>query len=186
MPAGNADLTLAILIYATACLENGDWAVLRDLNFGQQEIEALESLQFSEFLSIADRLDGHVLDISVNRERFWLVLKEMKAERAIEKLKTEMVCRDAPVEMMRQLFGMTDRQYTAMRRRFRCSRRGPGRPAEPDIETMDTIWAAWQRDLDGREPQSAAEWLELSDASGVDCRTMWRFIRGANAVERTS
>ena len=186
MPTGNADLTLAILIYATGCLESGDWAVLRDMNFGPREIESLESLQLGEFLSIADRIDGHVLDIRLDRERFWLVLNEMKAERAIETLKTEMICREAPVDMMRHLFGMTDRQYTAMRRRFRCRRRGPGRPAEPDIETMDTIWAAWQRHLNGREPQSAEEWLQLSDATGVDCRTLWRFICGANALERTS
>ncbi len=185
MPTKESDLTLATLLYAASCLDRGDWAVLRDLNFGEPEITALASLQLSDFLSVADRMDGHVLDIRLDRERFWMVLNEMKRERAIEKLKTEMVCREAPVEMMRALFGMTDRQYTAMRRRCRCSR-GAGRPAEPDTETMDTIWRAWHQHLNGRKPNSAGEWLRLSEATGADCRTLWRFIRGAMAMEWVS
>lgn len=186
MQTNESNLTLAALIYATNCLEQGDWAVLRDLNFGEQEIKALQALQFSDFLSVADRMDGHVLDIQLDRERFWLVLNDMKAERAAEKLKAELVYREAPVDMMRQLFGMTDRQYTALRRRCRRGRRGAGRPAEPDTETMNTIWQAWHAHMDGKKPMSAHEWLKLSDDTGADCRTLWRFIRGANVMERTS
>lgn len=186
MQTNESNLTLATLIYATHCLEQGDWAVLRDLNFGEQEVKALKALQFSDFLSVAGRMDGHVLDIRLDRERFWLVLKEMKVERAAERLKSELVCREAPVDMMRQLFGMTDGQYIALRRRCRRGRRGAGRPAEPDTDTMNTIWRAWHHRMNGKEPASADEWLTLSDDTGTDCRTLWRFIRGANVLERSS
>ncbi|MES1934719.1 STY4526/YPO1902 family pathogenicity island replication protein [Salinisphaera hydrothermalis] len=184
MPTKEYELTLATLIYAAACLEDGDWAVLRDLNFGEQEISALQGLAFPDFLSLARRMNGHVLNIRLDRERFWLILSEMKQERAIAQLKTEMVRRDAPVDMMRQLFGMTESQYTTMRRRWR-RRRGAGRPPEPDTETMDIMWQAWQRQGEGRTALSAGEWLALSKDTDVDLRTLWRFIRGTNEIERT-
>ena len=44
MQTNESNLTLATLIYATHCLEQGDWAVLRDLNFGEQEVKALKCL----------------------------------------------------------------------------------------------------------------------------------------------
>lgn len=179
-------LTLATLLYATSCFNEGDWAVLRDLNFGEKEISALDSLKFKDFRSFAERLDGHVLNIQLDRERFWLILEEMQQEQAVLQLKSELVTREAPVDMMRQLFGMTDRQYTMLRRRIRRGSRGAGRPAEPDTETMDTIWRAWHHHMDGKEPESAHDWLTLSDETGTDCRTLWRFIRGTNAMERTS
>ena len=58
MQTNESNLTLATLIYATHCLEQGDWAVLRDLNFGEQEVKALKALQFSDFLSVAGRMDA--------------------------------------------------------------------------------------------------------------------------------
>lgn len=186
MQTNESNLTLATLIYATSCFEQGDWAVLRDLNFGEKEIKALETMQFADFLAISDRMDGHVLNIQLDRNRFWLILKEMRRERAVEKLKSALICREAPADMMRHLFGMNDRQYTVLRRRCRRGKRGAGRPAEPDIDTMNTIWRIWYDELDGQEPASADDWLKLSDATEADCRTLWRFIRGTNALERTS
>ena len=143
MPRGNADLTLAMLLHATASLESGDWAVLRDMNFGALEIKALERLRLADVVKLVDQLDGHVLNITLDRERFWIVLDKIEAERASDRLKSDLVCREAPVDMMRHLFGMTDRQYARLRRRYRCSR-GAGRPADPAPEIMDTIWEAWQ------------------------------------------
>lgn len=186
MPTNNADLVRTTLLYASACLENGEWAVLRDLNFGEQEIDALAELNLADVTSLVDRLDGHALDIQLDRERFWLIVDELKKERAAERIKTDLICREAPADMMRQLFGMTDRQYTAMRRRLHCNRRSAGRPPDPEPDTMDMIWAAWHEHLGGREPASAGEWLALADDTGIDCRTLWRFIRGANAMERSS
>lgn len=176
MHTNEANLTLATLIYATSCLEKGDWASLRELNFGEAEAKALHELQLSEFLSIADRMHAHPLNIRLNRDHYWQLLHQLREEQAIEDLKSEMICREAPVDMMRQLFGMTDRQYTAMRRRFR-RRRGAGRPAEPDIETADIIWAAWQHHVGHRPPRTAHDWLTLAREADVDLRTLWRFVR---------
>lgn len=185
MQTNEANLTLATLIYATSCLERGDWASLRELNFGEDEAKALRELQLSEFLSIADRMHAHPLHIRLNRDHYWQLMQTMREEQAIEDLKSEMICREAPVDMMRQLFGMTDRQYTAMRRRFRRGR-GAGRPAEPDIETMDTIWEAWRHHVGRREPESADDWLTLARQADVDLRTLWRFFQQSCTSEVTT
>ena len=175
------DLTRAALYYASACWEAGDWAVLRDLNFSKKEIDALCHLTLGDINLLAERLSGHILKIEIDRERFWLMLSEIEQERATEQLKTELVCREAPADMMRHLFDMSDREYTAMRRKHRRPR-SAGRPADPDTATMDRIWQAWQRH-GGHESPSADELLAIADATDLGLRTVWRFIRKASSLE---
>lgn len=180
------DLTRAVLHYAAYCMETGDWAALRDLGFGKDETAALNDLKLGEFSVLAQNLRGHILKVQLDRDRFWLTLREMQQERVIGQLKTEMVCREAPADMMLQLFGMSDREYTVIRRKHRCQR-SAGRPREPDPETTDTIWRAWREH--GRKDAdllSADDWLEMADDTKVDLRTLWRAIRNNCELERAS
>lgn len=171
------ELTRAVLQYAAYCMETGDWAALRDIGFGKDELAALSDLKFGEFSVLAQSLRGHVLNIQLDREQFWLTLREMQQERVIEQLKTEMVCREAPADMMRELFGTSDREYTIMRRKHRRPR-SAGRPRDPDPATEDMIWKTWKRH-GGRhfESLSAEEWLEMANETKIDLRTLWRAIR---------
>lgn len=184
MQSEEYDLNRAVLHYASACLEAGDWAVLRDLNFGEREVTALQGFTLGEITQLARQLNGHVLNIELDRDRFWLMLAEFEQARATAKLKTEMVCREAPADMMRQLFDMTDREYTLLRRRHRCPP-AAGRPPEPDTETMDTIWQSWQRH-GGDQTMSANEWLAMARETGIDLRTISRFVRRANVMGHTA
>lgn len=176
------ELTLAVLQYAAYCMETGDWAALHELGFGQDETAALNDLKLGEFRVLAQNLRGHILHIELDREQFWLTLREMQQERAIQQLKTEMVCREAPADMMRQLFGMSDREYTLIRRKHRRPR-SAGRPREPEPETEEAIWQTWQGH-GAREANAipAEQWLEMADDTKVDLRTLWRAIRRNCAI----
>lgn len=83
---------------------------------------------------------------------------------------------------MQQLFGMSSREYTMMRRKHRRPR-SAGRPREPDPETENAIWQAWQQH-GGQNCHSisAEQWLAMADEAHVDLRTLWRAIRRNNEL----
>src|SRR5699024_2621131 len=118
-----------------------------------------------------------------DREQFWLTLREMRQELATEELKSEFICREAPAEMMQQVFGMSSREYTAMRRKHRRPRCA-GRPRDPDPETEDAIWRVWQQ-RGGQHCHSipVEQWIDIAEAAQVDLRTLWREICRNNELE---
>lgn len=109
------DLVTAVLLYATRCLAEGDQHALRAMRFGPREIEAMRELNLADLYRVG-ALRAHCLSIALDREVFWPMIANLRATRESEELLRDLIHADAPLEMMRSLFGVSSREYTRLRR----------------------------------------------------------------------
>ncbi len=173
-----AELTVAVLIYATRCLAEGDHPALRSLNFGTREAEALRGLALADLERLA-AVHGHCLEVQLDRESYWRVIQHLGRERTLEDIQHALIRADAPFEMMRALFGLDARAYTGQ-----CNLAGVrptvGRPAAPDDAASHRLWPAWQARLAARQPEplAPADYLALHEETGISPRAIWHLVQG--------
>ncbi|ERS12006.1 hypothetical protein Q668_18300 [Alcanivorax sp. PN-3] len=174
-----AQLARALLTYAAECLHDGDYAALRDLGFGEEELRSLQSLTIETvtLLSHHLQLHGHVLKVRLDRGAFRQLLAQVHRESERTRLKRELVRREAPAELMASLYDMGVREYTGLRRAVRLTR-GPGRPPDPDEATIEVVWRAWKNHHGARDPAELTpeDWLLLSNTTDRDLRVIYRIL----------
>ena len=168
-----ADLVTAVMLYALRCLAEGDQPALRAMGFGPEEIAGLRELGLED-LYRAGSLKAHCLDIRLNRAVFRPWLAHLRREREATALQRDLMRADAPLEMMRNLFGMGAREYTRLRRSLALTP-ASGRPPEPDESTSHALWAAWSKRTadDGSARLEAADFLTLHVETGASLRAVW-------------
>jgi hypothetical protein len=172
-----ADLVTAVLLYAMRCLAEGDQPALRAMRFGPQEVEALRELNLSDLYRVGS-LQAHCLAIRLDRDVFWPMLANLRAARSNAELERDLIQADAPLEMMRSLFGVGSREYTRLRRMFVLAP-AVGRPPEPDEETAHKLWRALATRLgdDPGEPLSPEQYLAVHQESGAPMRAIWNLAQ---------
>lgn len=171
------DLVLAVLIYAMRCFADGDWLALRQMQFGEKEVEALGQLSIND-LHRAESLKAHCLSVVLNRQVFWHMIEHLMRQRKENDLMLELMQKDAPFEFMRAHFGMSSREYSARRKNLGRNT-GVGRPNLPDHDTQDELYRVWSRmykELEGSELQ-ASDYLKLSEETGVSLRAIWQLTQ---------
>lgn len=172
-----ADLVTAVLLYAMRCLAEGDQHALRGMRFGPKEIGALRELNLADLYRVGV-LQAHCLDIRLNRAVFWPMITHLRATREAEELQRDLIEADAPLEMMRSLFGMRGREYSRLRRTLAV---GPsvGRPPEPDEVTAHSLWRALSARLttDPDVPLPPDDYLLVHKASGASMRAIWTLVQ---------
>lgn len=171
-----SDLVVAVLLYASRCWQEGDRHALRQMNFGVREVVAISTLQMDD-ITRAQRLGAHCLDIRLNRDAFWSLLSGFERLREHEALQRELIARDAPFQMMAELFGTGAREYSRWRRMFGLPT-NTGRPAELDEETEHAIWRACEDRMGTAEQKSvgAKDYLEIAVACDTSVRSAWRAL----------
>lgn len=172
-----SDLVIAVLLYAMRCLAENDQHALRGMNFGPKEVAILRELNLAD-LYRAGSLQAHCLDIQLNREVYWPMLAHLRRERESEELQRDLIQADAPLEMMRSLFGVGSREYTRLRQLLTADP-AVGRPPEPDEATADALWRVWSTrlDQDPDAPLGPEDYLELGKATGASMRAVWQLTR---------
>lgn len=172
-----SDLVTAVLLYAIRCLAENDQHALRGMNFGPKEVAALREINLAD-LYRAGSLQAHCLDIQLNREVYWPMLAHLRRERESEELQRDLIQADAPLEMMRSLFGVGSREYTRLRQLLTADP-AIGRPPEPDEATANALWHAWSAriDQDPETPLTAQDYLALGQAAGASQRAVWQLTR---------
>jgi hypothetical protein len=125
-----AELTTAVLLYAVRCLAEGDQHALRAMSFGAKEDEALHALDLTDLYRV-HRLQAHCLSIQLDRDVFWQLIAYLCRERQAAALQRILIQADAPFDMMQQLFGLSSRDYTRLRRLFGV----PPTVARPPVPT---------------------------------------------------
>ena len=185
-----ADLVTAVLLYAMRCLAEGDHHALRTMQFGPREIEALRELNLGDLYRVGS-LQAHCLAIQLDREVFWPMLANLRAAREAEELQRDLIQADAPLEMMRRLFGVGSREYTRLRRMLALDP-AVGRPPEPDEATSHKLWRALSAHLQS-DADEALESEALSrctqrirgaDARDLDARATLARVRRRRCVRR--
>lgn len=168
-----ADLVTAVLLYAMRCVAEGDQHALRAMNFGPKEVEALRELNLADLYRVGS-LQAHCLAIHLDRDVFWPMLANLRATREAEELQRDLIQADAPLEMMRSLFGVGSREYTRLRRMLALEP-AVGRPPEPDEDTAHKLWRALSVHLqaDADEPLDAKQYLVVHEESGAPMRAIW-------------
>jgi hypothetical protein len=172
-----ADLVTAVLLYAMRCLAEGDQHALRAMQFGPKEIEALRELNLADLYRVGT-LQAHCLAIRLDRDVFWPMIANLRATREAEEVQRDLIEADAPLEMMRSLFGVGSREYTRLRRMLALEP-AVGRPPEPDEETSHKLWRALSAHLqpDADEALDPKQYLAVHEESGAPMRAIWNLAQ---------
>ncbi|MDN5869222.1 MAG: DUF2857 domain-containing protein [Nitrococcus sp.] len=172
-----ADLVTAVLLYAMRSLAEGDQHALRAMQFGPREIEALRELNLADLYRVG-ALQAHCLKIALDRGVFWPMIANLRASRETEELQRDLLQADAPLEMMRSLFGVGSREYTRLRRMLALEP-AVGRPPEPDEETGHRLWRALSTRLESaaNEELDPREYLAIQQESGASMRAIWNLVQ---------
>ena len=167
------EFVVALVIYAMRCVEDGETETLASMGFGPSEITTLASLTFGDLRRI-ERLRKHCLDIKVDRDAFREIIQRARADGLSTEWEHALIRADAPLEMMRYLFGTTHRAYTKLRQVFGVA--SVGRPREPSDAEAALLWHVLEQRLQEsrRYPLPPADYLAISRQCAVPLRTVWR------------
>ncbi len=183
-----SDLVLATFLYAAKCAEEGDWQRLRQMGFGEEEVQALRSLSLEELASLRDHW-AKFTSIRINRDSFWMHVRLIRQRAADRYRMMQMVKLGAPSEMLAELFGVDQKEYASMRAVLGAEGEGVGRPPEPDeeayrriSEAWDAVWRHLREGAEADGPTDPArlqpqDWIDLAELSGQPLRTVWRVVR---------
>ena len=168
-----ADLVIAVLMYAMRCLAEGDQTALRNMNFGVKEIDALRDMRVADLYRI-ESLRAHCLEIALNRQVYWPMIEHLAEQRTMEDTIQTLISADAPQEMMLILFGLNQRDYTRLRRTLLVDP-AVGRPPELDEESSHRLWETWSNLADGEETGllTPAQYLDIHQQTGFAMRAIW-------------
>ena len=165
---------IAVMLYAVRCLGEGDQQSLREMGLGPRELDALRDLEMADLYRFG-ALRAHCVTIAVDRDVFWPLLSRLQDARQSEELQRDLVKRDAPLDMMRRLFGMGSREYTRLRQALAVEP-AVGRPPEPDEETAHRLWRAIETAMAAREGMDLlpVHYLQICETTGASLRSVWR------------
>ena len=106
------------------------------------------------------------------------MIANLRATREAEELQRDLIQADAPLEMMRSLFGVGSREYTRLRRMLALEP-AVGRPPEPDEETSHKLWRALSAHLqpDADEALNPKQYLAVHEESGAPMRAIWNLAQ---------
>ena len=172
-----ADLVVAVLMYAIRCLAEGDQAALRNMKFGPPEIEALREMHLADLYRI-ESLRAHCLEIGLNRQVYWPMIDHLREQRDSEETLRTLIAADAPHEMVQILYGLNARDYTRLRRILSVEP-SVGRPTEPDEASSHRLWGAWSSRVDGETTGllTPEAYLALQQETEVPMRAIWNLTQ---------
>lgn len=172
--AKESDLVTAVLLYAVRCLAEGDQQALREMGLGPREIDALRGFEMADLYRLG-ALKAHCVEISIDRDVFWPLIAHLQSARQSEEVQRDLIQRDAPLDMMRGLFGMGSREYTRLRR-ILAVQPAVGRPPEPDEDTAHCLWRAIaaEQEVSDEDELTPIQYLSISEATGASLRCVWR------------
>ena len=173
----DSGLVSALLRHVLRCAREGEAETLQRIGFGPRELCALRELGVADLHRI-EALESHFLDIRLEVDAFWAILDQLRAMRAQDELRADLIVADAPFDMMQGFFGMGAREYRRVRQTL-VERPLVGRRGEPDEPTARALWwAISKRFNSGREPPlPARECLEVSRETGASLRAVWKLAR---------
>ena len=167
------DFVAALLLYAMRCIEDGETETLHRMGFGPAEVEELATLRLADVNRI-ERLKSH-LDIKVDGEAFAKMIRLIRTERLAAEWERELIRADAPFEMLRRLFGTSNREYVKFRRFYGLGS-SVGRPREPTEAEQRRLWRKLATRIEHADGDvlSPAEYMAISRECGMPLRIVWR------------
>lgn len=167
------DFVVALVVYTMRCIEDGETERLVRMGFGPAEMEELAALRFGDIQRM-ERLESHCLDIKVDRRAFANMIRRIRTDGNAQEWEHRLIRADAPLDMMRSLFGTGSREYTRLRQLYDVS--STGRPREVTEDQEARLWPVLARRIDASEDGvlPAVEYIAVSEELGIPLRTVWR------------
>ena len=167
------DFVVALMVYTLRCIREGETERLIRMGFGPAEIEELAALRLGDIQRM-DRLENHCLDIKVDRRAFADMIRRIRADGDAQECEHRLIRADAPLDMMRSLFGTGGREYARLRELYEVS--STGRPREATAAEEARLWPVLARRMeaatDGVLPP--LEYIAISEELGIPLRIVWR------------
>ncbi|MDM4770854.1 STY4526/YPO1902 family pathogenicity island replication protein [Solimonas sp. SE-A11] len=173
-----ADLVFAVFQYASRCVVEGDLLSLREVGFTPADVHRFEKLSLPDLYALS-MTRGHPLSVTVDREVWEWLVEHVQRTRARSQLISDIIRLDAPLSMMKSVFGFSQREYMARREACDMSD-GRGRPRAPTAEEEERIWPIWVRLAKASDPQHLRKddlWRILPAVTGIPLRTIWNLIQ---------
>jgi hypothetical protein len=136
-----AELNFHIFVYLSRCVAEGDYHALRAFGFDLEDAAFIEQIRLPDLMALC-ATRSHALNASVDKESLRWLKEHMRRRRNRETLKTELLRAEAPFELMRQLFGMSGKDYAAARL-ILGQPSGKGRPALAGERDEQLLWHLW-------------------------------------------
>ncbi len=136
-----AELNFHIFVYLSRCVAEGDYHALRSFGFDLEDAAFIEQMRLPDLMALC-ATRGHALNASVDKESLRWLKEHMRRRRNRETLKTELLRAEAPFELMRQMFGMSGKDYAAARL-ILGQPSGKGRPALAGERDEQRLWHLW-------------------------------------------
>ena len=167
------DFVLALVVYTMRCIEEGETERLVRMGFGAAEIEELAALRFGDIQRM-ERLESHCLDIKVDRLAFADMIRRIRSDGRNQEWEHRLIRADAPLDMMRSLYGTGSREYTRLRQLYDVS--STGRPREPTEDEEARLWPVLARRFEASEDGvlPPIDYIAVSEELGIPLRTVWR------------
>ena len=173
-----ADLNFAVFTYLARCVAEGDYHSLRALSFDLEDAAFIEQMRLPDLMALC-ATRGHALNIRVDKESLRWLKEHMRRRRNRETLKTELLRAEAPFELMRQIFGMSGKDYAAARLTL-GQPNGKGRPALTGERDEQRLWQLWVRFAKADKPVRLRRedlWLVLGRELDSTIRAAWHTIQ---------
>ena len=167
------DFVFALVVYTMRCIEEGETERLARMGIGPAEVEELTALRFGDIQRMA-RLESHCLEIKVDRRAFADMIRRIRLDGHAQEWEHRLIREDAPLDMMRSLYGTGSREYTRLRQLYDVSSTGRPREATADEETR--LWPVLTRRMDAAPDRvlPPLEYIAISEELGIPVRTVWR------------
>ena len=172
-----SELVSAILTYAMRCVLEGDQIALREMRFGEKEVDAIGRLSLFD-LQRLDSLKSHCLNITLNQQVFWPIIEHVQRSREEDGTIRNLLAADAPFEMMNHLYGMSSREFTGKRKNL-LKKTQVGRPSLPDSDEEASLYRLWTellQDSDG-DNLEGKHYLKLHRESNQSLRAIWQLTQ---------
>ena len=173
-----SELINAIIVYFHRCQEEGDYSALQEMGFGPSEVRALNSLSSADKLRLTST-KSHFLSIDLNQKIYWRMIDYILREKDKESVIDELISCDAPLQLMRSLTGMGNKQFNHRRRQFGMATQLPGRPPQPSMEVEKSVWLEVEKSLKNTASFGPEEFLNIFDGlkRQVSLRVIWSLIK---------
>lgn len=136
-----AELNFHIFVYLSRCVAEGDFEALRAFGFDMEDVAFVDQIRLPDLMALC-ATRSHALNARVDKESLRWLKEHMRRRRNRETLKTELLRTEAPAELMRQLFGMSGKEYAAARATL-GQPSGKGRPALAGENDEQRLWRLW-------------------------------------------
>lgn len=186
-----SDLSKGILLFVIQSIEKGEFRLLQEVGFTQEQITNISKLGLRELTLLTSRRTS-VFHLQVDTKKLDLVLKDIEQERLAEKC----ILAGAPNDFLQFYFGLNSRDCSLRRSALGLHARGEKRTlcGEREDRLIIDHYVAILDDLSIKDEEFAAkEYLELHKRISVNYKTLpikviWKCVQSfqEGAISKTS